>query len=214
MKYIDISVSIQPDLPVWTGDPPVSIVHMASIAAGDAANITRLDMGAHTGTHVDAPLHFIDGARGVDRLDLETLIGPVWVAKFDVAREITATDLEKARIPAGTTRLLLKTLNSRLWSKNPPVFNADFVGISSDGAGWLVEHGIQLVGIDYLGVERSDSVSHGAPVHKILLAAEIILLEGLNLSDVEQGAYQLICLPVKIQEVDGAPCRALLVKEP
>ena len=213
MKFIDISVAIRPDLPVWKGDPAVSIIRAASISAGDQANVTRLDMGAHTGTHVDAPLHFLDGRRPADQLDLDVLIGPAWVAEFDVPREITAADLGKAEIPIGTKRLLLKTSNSRLCSQKPATFDENFIGISADGARWLVEQGVRLVGIDYLGVERFDTVPHGAPTHKTLLQAEAILLEGLNLSDVLPGAYQLICLPVKIQGADGAPCRAVLVKD-
>jgi arylformamidase len=206
-------VTIRPDLPVWSGDPAVSILRESSIAAGDAANITRLNMGAHTGTHVAAPLHFLDGRRGVDRLDLDTLVGPAWVAEFGVSREITAADLEAAGIPAGTRRLLLKTHNSRLWSEKPAVFDADFIGISAGGAEWLVRRGVKLVGIDYLGVERCDSVSRGAPVHKMLLDAETILVEGLDLSGVQPGAYHLICLPVKIQDADGSPCRAILIQD-
>lgn len=213
MQYIDISVSIRPDLPVWKGDPAVSILRESSIASGDAANITHLNMGAHTGTHVDAPLHFLDGRRGVDRLDLDVLVGPAWVAEFNSTREITAADLEKAGIPVGTARLILKTRNSRLWSDKPTGFDEDFIGISVDGAEWLVQRGIRLVGIDYLGVERCDSVSNGAPVHKKLLDAEIILVEGLNLSEVQPGAYRLMCLPVKIQDADGAPCRAILTRD-
>ncbi|TLN26008.1 cyclase family protein [bacterium] len=213
MKYIDISVAIRPDLPVWSGDPAVSVYRASSIAAGDEANITRLDMGAHTATHVDAPLHFLDGRRSVDQLDLEVLIGSVWVAAFDVPGEISVADLEQAGIPAGTVRLLLKTRNSRLWSEKPSTFDTEFVGLSLEGARWLVEHGVRLVGIDYLGVERYDSVLRGAPVHRTLLDAEVILLEGLNLSAVQPGAHQLICLPVIIQGADGAPCRAVLLQQ-
>lgn len=212
MEYIDISVAIRPDLPVWSGDPAVAIHRASSIAAGDLANVSRLDMGAHTGTHVDAPLHFLDGRRSVDQLDLNVLIGPAWVAEFDVPREIKAVDFIAAGIPTGIERLLLKTRNSRLWGEKPAEFDEDFVGIAVDGARWLVEQGIRLVGIDYLGVERFDSVPLGAPVHKTLLDAEMILLEGLNLSAVQPGAYQLICLPVKIQGADGSPGRAVLVK--
>lgn len=212
MEYIDISVAIRSDLPVWTGDPEVAINRASSIAAGDLANVTRLDMGAHTGTHVDAPLHFLDGRRSIEELDLNVLIGAAWVAEFDVPREITAVDLDAAGIPEGTERLLLKTRNSRLWTEKPASFDENFIGISVDGARWLVDHGVKLVGIDYLGVERFDSVPLGAPVHKTLLAAEMILLEGLNLSAVQPGAYQLICLPVKIQGADGSPSRAVLVK--
>lgn len=213
MKYIDISVAIRPDLPVWEGDPSVSVVRESSIAAGDGVNVTRLNMGAHTATHVDAPLHFIDGGRGVDRLDLSVLIGPAWVAELDVPREIGAADLQRAEIPAGTERLLLKTHNSRLWSEKPAIFDEDFIGISVEGARWLIEHDVKLVGIDYLSVERFDSVMHGAPVHKMLLGAETILIEGLNLSEVQPGAYRLLCLPVKIANADGSPCRVVLGKD-
>lgn len=213
MQYIDISVAIRQDLPVWSGDPAVSVVRTASLESGDAANITHLNLCAHSGTHVDAPLHFIAGGRSVEHLDLEALIGPAWVAQFDVPREVTAADLENAGIPAGTERLLVKTRNSRLWSEQPSVFEENFIGISLDGAGWLIEHGVRLVGIDYLGVERCDSVYQGAPVHKALLGAQVILLEGLNLGAVQPGAYRLLCLPVKIEGADGSPCRALLSKE-
>ncbi len=173
MEYIDISVAIQPNLPVWTGDPAVKILRASSIAAGDAANVTRLDMGAHTGTHVDAPLHFLDGRRSVEQLDLDVLIGPAWVAAFDSPREVTAADLEDAGIPAGTARLLLKTRNSRLWAEKGATFDDDFVGIAADGARWMVDHGIRLVGIDYLGVERYDSVPLGATVHKTRLSSDL-----------------------------------------
>lgn len=213
MKYIDISVAIRPDLPVWDGDPAVSVVRESSIAAGDGVNVTRLNMGAHTATHVDAPLHFIDGGRGVDRLDLSVLIGPAWVVEMDSPCEINAADFQRADIPAGTERLLLKTRNSRLWSEKPTAFDRNFSGISQEGARWLLEHQVKLVGIDYLSVERFDSVMHGAPVHKMLLGAATILIEGLNLSGIEPGAYQLICLPVKIENADGSPCRVVLGKD-
>ena len=134
------------------------------------------------------------------------------MAAFDAPREVTAADLDAAGIPGGTVRLLLKTRNSRLWAEKGATFEEDFVGIAADGAQWMVDHGIRLVGIDYLGVERYDSVPLGAPVHKTLLGADIILLEGLNLSAVGPGAYHLICLPVKIQGADGSPSRAVLVR--
>jgi arylformamidase len=210
MKTYDISVPIEPGMVVWEGDPPVSAYRTASLENGDIANVTRLDMGAHTGTHIDAPLHFLDGRPGADRLDLDTLIGPAQVREFRVEKEITAGDLEAASIPAGTLRLLCKTSNSRLWSERPNRFTVDFVGISASGAEWLVERGIRLVGIDYLGIERAESVEQGAPVHHVLLGAGAVILEGLDLSEVPEGEYQLICLPLKIKDSDGAPCRAVL----
>lgn len=213
-QYFDISVSIRPDLPVWEGDPPVAIHQAASITRGDIANVSRLDIGAHTGTHIDAPVHFVPGRKGIDLLELETLIGPAYVADLtNVSHEIHADDFQRANIPAGTRRLLCKTTNSELWSKHPTSFYRDFIGISADGAGWLVDHGIGLVGVDYLGVERFEMVNNGAPTHHKLLEAGVIIVEGLNLANIAQGEYTLICLPVKIQNADGAPCRAVLMKE-
>jgi arylformamidase len=212
--YYDISVAIHPDLPVWEGDPPVMIISSASIERGDIANVSRLEIGAHTGTHIDAPVHFVPGRKGVDQLVLETLMGPAYVVDLTaVVREVHAYDFDQANIPQGTRRLLCRTTNSSLWSKSPPTFDPDFVGISPDGAKWLIDHGIKLVGVDYLGVERFDSVGNGAPTHHLLLENELVIIEGLDLSNIEAGEYELICLPVKIKNSDGAPCRAILVKE-
>lgn len=212
--YYDISVSIHPDLPVWEGDPPVTIHSAASIERGDMANVSRLEIGAHTGTHIDAPVHFVPGRKGIDKLVLDTLIGPAYVVDLtDVEREVKGRDFDQANIPQGTRRLLCRTKNSRLWSKSPSRFDPDFVGISPDGARWLIDHGIELVGIDYLGVERFESVVNGAPTHHALLENEMIIVEGLDLSEVPTGSYTLICLPVKIKDSDGAPSRAILVKE-
>jgi arylformamidase len=213
-KYYDISVSIRPDLPVWEGDPPVAIHTAASIERGDIANVSRLEIGAHTGTHIDAPVHFVPGRKGVDRLTLETLIGTVFVADLsNVTHEIGTEDFQHAGIPVGTRRLLCKTSNSSLWLKAPSKFNPDFIGISASGAQWLLDQGVELVGVDYLGVERFEMVGNGAPTHHMLLEAEIIIVEGLDLSDVPAGEYILLCLPIKIQNSDGAPCRAVLMKE-
>lgn len=213
-EYFDISVSISPDLPVWLGDPPVVIRPAASIERGDIANVSRLDIGAHTGTHIDAPVHFVPGRKGIDQLNLDTLIGPACVVNLtNVSFEINANNFESAKIPAGTRRLLCKTANSELWSSHPAAFYRDFIGISADGAGWLIEHGIELVGVDYLGVERFDMVEQGAPTHHKLLEAGIVIVEGLNLSNVPAGEYMLLCLPIKIKDSDGAPCRAVLMKE-
>lgn len=213
-SYYDISVSVHPDLPVWEGDPPVIIRSASSIERGDIANVSSLEIGAHTGTHIDAPVHFVPGRKGIDQLALDTLIGSAYVADLtDVTREIHGQDFEKAKIPQGTVRLLCKTTNSSLWSKVPSKFDSNFVGISPDGAEWLIEHGIKLVGVDYLGVERFDSVENGAPTHHALLEKEVIIIEGLDLSSVQAGNYKLVCLPMKIKNSDGAPCRAILEKE-
>ena len=213
MKYYDISVAIRSDLPVWEGDPLVVIRSASSIERGDMANVSRLEIGAHTGTHVDAPVHFVPGRNGADRLALDTLIGTAYVVDLlSVVHEISVEDLRRANIPEGTRRLLCKTSNSNLWSKYPSTFYRDFIGISADGANWLIDQGVELVGVDYLGVERFDMVEKGAPTHHALLEAGVVIIEGLNLSDVPAGEYTLLCLPVKIQNADGAPCRAVLME--
>ena len=212
--YHDISVAIHPGIPVWEGDPQVVIHSAASIERGDIANVSRLDIGAHTGTHIDAPVHFVPGRRGIDRLDLDTLIGPAFVADLTrVECEIHGLDFENANIPPNTQRLLCKTSNSNLWSESPARFDPGFIGIAPDGAQWLIDHGVKLVGVDYLGVERYDSVGSGAPTHHLLLDQELVIVEGLDLSNITAGEYELICLPVKIKNSDGAPCRAILIKE-
>lgn len=212
--YYDISVTVDPDLPVWDGDPPVVIRSASSITRGDIANVSRLEIGAHTGTHVDAPIHFVPGRKGADRLTLDTLMGPAYVVDLtNVIHEVRASDFEKANIPQNTRRLLCKTSNSNLWSKSPCTFDTDFVGISLDGAQWLIDRGVELVGVDYLGVERFERVADGAPTHHALLEKEMIIIEGLDLSEISTGNYTLICLPVKIKNSDGAPCRAILIKE-
>jgi arylformamidase len=212
--YYDISVSVHPDLPVWEGDPPVIIRSTSTIERGDIANVSRLEIGAHTGTHIDAPVHFVPGHKGIDQLVLDTLIGSAYVADLtNVEREIHGQDFEKANIPQGTVRLLCKTTNSSLWSKVPSKFDTNFVGISHDGAQWLIDHGIKLVGVDYLGVERFEGVGNGAPTHHALLETDTIIIEGLDLSNIQAGKYKLICLPIKIKNSDGAPCRAILEEE-
>lgn len=213
-QYIDISVPVSQDIPVWEGDPRVEIRSAASIARGDMANVSFLNMGAHTGTHIDAPLHFVQGRKGADSIAVERLIGDAVVVDFgDLENEINYEDFERMDIPAGTKRLLCKTRNSQLWTLYPDSFYKDFIGVSDSGARWLVEHGVDVVGVDYLGVERFDKVALGAPTHHRLLEAEVVIIEGLNLSTVEPGTYELICLPVRMKNLDGSPCRAILIKE-
>lgn len=209
MTIYDISLTISPNLPVWPGDPSVSVTLDQSMDQGDSANVTRLAFSAHTGTHVDAPHHFLNDHRTVENLSLSVLTGPCYVTQLpDDVDEISADVLERMPIGTGTTRLLFGTRNSHLWAQNHSSFDKDFVAISPDGAEWLVKHGIQLVGIDYLSVAP---YTDPTPTHQILLKAGIILLEGLNLSQVQRGFYDLYCLPLKILGADGAPARAILV---
>jgi arylformamidase len=210
MTIYDISLAITPSLPVWPGDPPVLLSQPSHLDRGDVCTITRLDISAHSGTHLDAPAHFIPQGATVETLSLDVLIGPCWVAAITAPGHITAEMLAALAIPPDVTRLLLKTRNSHLWAQGIDRFAEDFVAIAADGARWLVDRGVKLVGVDYLSVGSFDD---GVPTHQILLGAGIIAVEGLDLSAVAAGAYQLICLPLKIAGADGAPARAVLIRQ-
>lgn len=210
MKIYDISIPISPSMPVYPGDPAVSIVPMKQIAKGDAANVSQLSFGDHTGTHLDPPIHFIPGGKTVDQLDLDTLYGPALVVDMaHVDYAITAKDLERAKLPKRAVRILFRTRNAELWEQ--PGFQTNYVGFAWDAAQWFVERGIKLVGIDYLSAELFDASE--PRTHRTLLGAGIIIVEGLNLRDVKPGEYVLACLPLKIKEGDGAPVRAILIEE-
>jgi arylformamidase len=210
MEIFDVSLPISPDMLVWPGDPPVSLEQVASIRAGAEANVSRLALGVHTGTHVDAPHHFLDDGRTVESLPLEVLTGPVLVVRIpDRVKLITAQILEGAGIPPGTERLLFRTSNSSLWQAGAKTFDTTFVAISVEAAGWLVERGVRLVGVDYLSVAP---YKNSVPTHRALLKSGMVLLEGLDLSAVSPGAYVLYCLPLKLAGSEGAPARAILVK--
>ena len=203
----DISLPISQQLPVWPGDPPVQVTQVQHLDRGDPMTLTRLQMGAHTGTHVDAPAHFVAGGRTVEALDLEILVGPALVIGVPDAGALSAKVLDRLDIPAGTRRILFRTTNSDLWARGETQFCRDFVGITSDGAQWLVDRGVRLVGIDYLSVSPYDDP---IPPHQILLGAGVIALEGLNLAAVAPGTYNLVCLPLRIRGAEGAPARAIL----
>lgn len=209
MTIYDISLPISPDLPVWPGDSAIVIEEIFSMDKGADANVSRLEAGVHIGTHVDAPHHFLNDGRTVENLALDILTGPAFVLHVnDDVDSITAEVLDAAPIPPATSRLLLRTKNSRLWTSDSRKFHSDFIAISSDGAEWLVEHGIQLIGVDYLSVAAFDD---SVPTHKTLLSAGIIVLEGCDLSQVPQGDYDLYCLPLRLVGSDGAPARTILV---
>lgn len=206
----DISVPISESLVVWPGDTTIRMEQSSHLARGDVATVTHLEMSAHTGTHVDAPAHFILGGDDVASLTLDVLIGPALVAAYPGDDHITAADLAAMSIPAGTTRLLLHTKNSESWENEATAatFQKDFVAITEDGARWLVEHGIRLVGIDYLSAAPFTA---SVPTHRVLLEAGVIILEGIDLSGIDAGAYELCCLPLKLAGSDGAPARAVLI---
>ena len=209
MRIHDLSVGISPKLPIWPGNPGIEISRVQDMNKGDHANVSRLSLGVHTGTHVDAPVHFINGAAGVDTLDLNVLVGPALVIYLPDVPAVTAPDLEAAHIPAGTERLLIKTHNSTYWAKGDTDFHAEFVGVAEDAAHWLVAHHVALVGVDYLSVAPW---KQGTPTHRALLEAGVVIVEGLNLSAIEPGLRAFTCLPMKLVGSDGAPARALITE--
>jgi len=209
MRIYDITLTLAPNIPVWPGDPPVEMKRLQSMDAGDHNNVTSISMCVHAGTHVDAPFHFLGGSTlTVDQLPLKTLTGRVYVLEMLDVDLITASALEKADIPPRTRRLIFKTRNSQVWTNPYQGFQTDFVAISPDGAQFLVDRGVKLVGVDYLSVAP---YSDGVPTHQLLLKAGVVIIEGLNLSQVSQGRYSLYCLPLKLAGSDGAPARTILV---
>jgi len=208
MAFYDISLPIHPDLPVWPGDPPIELKQVAAIAQGANANVSHLSAGVHIGTHVDAPHHFLDNHQTVEQLPLEAMIGPCYVVQYpDDVEMITAEVLERTPWLSGIQRVLFGTRNSKYWARGEKAFRRDFVAIPEDGAQWLVEKGVRLVGVDYLSVAP---FGNSRPTHQILLKAGVVILEGVNLSEVPRGFYELYCLPLRLVGSDGAPARAVL----
>lgn len=210
MKIYDISLPISESLPTWPGDPPTRISQPCHLDRGDLATVSHLDIGAHAGTHVDAPAHFIKGGGGVDSLDLNVLVGPAVVVGAGNANMLSADVLDELSIPSGTERVLFHTRNSDLWGAGNQTFSENYVAVTEDGAKWLVDKGVRLVGVDYLSVAP---FAHQVQTHKLLLEAGVVVVEGLNLSEIAQGMYQLVCLPLMILGSDGAPARAILVDQ-
>lgn len=209
MKIFDVTVAISGSIPIYEGDPLVEIESSKALAL-DGANVSRLCFGAHTGTHVDAPNHFIEGTRRVDELDLEKLVGRCRVVEIDGG--VIAIEPEHLPPLDGIDRLLLKTRNSRFWSTPEEGFRNDFTYITETTAKALVDAGIKLIGIDYLSIEAPGAVGH--PVHIALLSKEVVILEGVDLREVPPGDYELICLPLKYVggSGDGSPARTILRK--
>jgi arylformamidase len=204
MKLHDISVPIRPGMIVYEGNPGVELERVDSIANGAHANVSRLELGTHTGTHVDAPVHFLDGAPGSEGIELEPLIGAaVVVDATSLEADLDEDALARLDIPAGVERVLLKTPNGRLWAQNE--FSRDFIRLTGSGARYLIGKGIRIVGIDFLSIGDEEA-------HRELLGAGVVPLEGLDLRDVEPGRYELVCLPLRLEGSDGAPARVVLIE--
>jgi arylformamidase len=208
MKIYDVTVPLSEQTPVYEGDPNVQIEAAHQIAKGDAANVSRLCFGAHTATHVDAPNHFIEGARRVDQLEFSKLLGVCRVVEID--RNVTAIEAAHCENLVGVERVLFKTRNSDFWNDTTQGFRKDFTYITPDAAKALVDLNVKLVGIDYLSVEKFGSEDF--LTHITLLEKEVVIVEGLDLREVPAGDYELICLPLKMigGTGDGAPARTIL----
>lgn len=202
MELIDITVPLGAGMVVWEGDPGVHTELVDSMERGDAYNLTRLDLSVHSGTHVDAPRHFLAGGATVEQIAPDALLGPVTVVDATaVEGTLDAQALAGLDLPADRERLIFKTTNSRLYDLDE--FVSDHVSFDESGAGALVEGGTRAVGIDYLSIGDDEA-------HRVLLGAGVVPIETLDLRGVEPGAYELICLPLAILGSDGAPARALL----
>ncbi len=207
-RIYDISVPIRSGGLVYPGNPEVEITLQQAVAKGAGANVSSIRFGSHTGTHADAARHFFDDGQSVDRIPLERLIGPALLLSFpDDLRAISAADLRNHDLK-GRTRILLRTRNSALLSQKE--FVRDYTYLAPDGAQYLVDNGVELVGIDYLSIEQFHSGHH--KTHRILLERSVVILEGLDLSVPTSGEYELICLPLRIEGCDAAPARAVLIK--
>lgn len=210
MPIYDLTLPLSNDLPTYPGDPGIQIRDWLSLAKGDAANVSVLEFGAHTGTHVDAPAHFIAGAAKVESLPLDVLIGEAEVVDVPETCLVIDEEFVAARCAPGATRILFKTRNSAFWSESEPHFHTDFTHLDFGAARRLVEQGTKLIGIDYLSIEKFGQQHH--EIHHILLSHGVIIVEGLNLSDVPAGKYEVICLPLRLRsnKGDGAPARVVL----
>jgi len=205
MKLYDATLAIHEKMVIFPGDPPFKKEPVSQTQTGDDVNLTRITMGTHLGTHVDPPAHFIENGATVDQLSLETLVGPGVVADLRGCSQIDRRALEKASI-ADTKRVLMKTDNGPLLLEPP--FHQDYVHLTEDGARYLVECKVCLVGIDYLSIEHHENP--GSPVHHLLLEAGVLVVEGVHLLEIPPGEYEVLCLPLKIKGADGAPARVLL----
>jgi arylformamidase len=207
MPIYDVTVPIRAGMPIYEGDPSVDVASWSALAKGKSSNVSFLHFGAHTGTHVDAPAHFIEGGRKIDSLALDVLIGPARLVRVpDEATEITpdflaGCDLNKVE------RVLFHTRNSSFWNEG---FRRDFTHLLPEAAEMLVDAGVKLVGADYLSIEKFHSGHHRT--HLALLSRNVVIVEGLNFTDVPEGDYELICMPLRIADGagDGAPARVVL----
>ncbi len=204
MSFYDISLKLSGETVRWVTSPPFELAERRRMSKGDPNNSSAVNMSVHSGTHIDAPFHFVEQGTTIDQLPLERFIGPALVYSVETERYITKEHVAGIRLE-GVTRVLFKTHNSGLLHQRE--YDPDFAAFSVEAAQFLVELGVELVGLDYLSVAHADEQ---APVHRAFLDHGVILLEGIDLSEVAPGHYELMCLPIKLGDSDGAPCRAVL----
>lgn len=204
-KLLDVSVPLTSRLPAYPGNPSFELQPVKRIADGGSSNVSKLVMGTHTGTHVDAPRHFFDDGAAVDALPLDLLLGRARVVEVSRRGGIGAEELTAAGLREDI-RVLLKTSNSALW--NSDTFHQEYTYLTDAGARYLVEQGVKVVGIDYLSIEQFKKA--GAPAHRTLLSEGVVIIEGLNLAEADAGMYEMYCLPLRVEGGDGAPARVIL----
>lgn len=206
MAIFDISIGIDENLPLWPGDPELRLQWAANIEQGDLVNLTELSMGIHTGTHIDAPLHFLPNGKPIDSLSLNVFVGEAQVVAIPQNVNLITVDILQDVCEINAARILFKTKNSQLWETSK--FQQDYVALEASAAQWLVDLGVQLVGIDYLSIAP---FKDPAPTHETLLNNEVVIVESLDLRLVKPGIYTLICLPLKLVGREAAPARAILL---
>jgi len=206
-KLLDISVPLHGGLPLWPGSRPIHIERVMDLAGGDDANVSELTIDLHSGTHIDAPLHFIQEGATTEEVPLEKMVGNCFIADFRGLHAISGADLENADIPAGVKRLLLKTDNSSRWGDFAQPFRSDFCALTPDAAQWIVRRDLMLIGIDGPSIQLYEDPYD---THIVLLQNQIVILENLNLLEAEPGPAHLICLPLRVRGVEAVPVRAVL----
>ena len=207
--FIDITFPVSARLPKWPGSVGFTYQWHLKMQDGATNNLSSISTDSHFGTHLDAPLHFVHQGKALHEIPLHKLIGKAYVAEIRGIKSIGPAQLDTINLPADCRMLLLKTDNQVYWQNNLETFQEDFCSINKEGAQWVVDKGIDLIGIDYLSIQR---FKDGPETHQILLNAEVIIVETLNLLDVNEGVYELICLPLNIIDLEASPVRAVLRK--
>jgi len=211
-RMIDVTLPIRPGMLAYPGDPVVAVERTSDMANGAVSNLSVISMSTHTGTHVDPPIHFVDGGATIDQIPLATLIGDAIVVDIRGTETIGVAELEAAALPADVPRVLFLTDWSVRWAEESPAFPSDDATcLSEEAARWLVDRGIRVVGTDFISIEGTDDPTF--PVHRALLGAGIAIVEGLDLRDVPAGRYTLWCLPLKLRDGDGGPARVVLIAD-